>query len=73
MYVLWLDKPFDVEHSVPIYCPPKDSDQVISRIREMFEARYTSKFLAPEWKDFVKEQRIRNWAYMDESSLGLGV
>lgn len=72
MYILWWDKPFDVEHSVIINCPAKDQDRILPRLREMFEARYNSKFLAPSWYDFLREARIPNWAYMDEGSLGIG-
>ena len=72
MYILWWDKPFDVEHSVAIDCPAKDQDRILLRLREMFEARYDSQFLSPGWSDFLREERIPNWAYMDEGSLGIG-
>lgn len=70
MYLFWWNKPFDVEHSVPIICPHKDRDRVISRLRIMFEERYSSRFLSPDWDDFLRERRIRNWAYMDDIGLG---
>ena len=70
MYMMWWDKPFDVEHRVPIVCPPARRDSVTARLRAMFEERYSSKFLAPTWEDFVRERRIRNWAYMDDLGIG---
>ncbi len=73
LYLLWWDKPFDVEYSVPIYCPKRGRERVINRLREIFEARNASHFISPDWEEFLKEQRIRNWAYLDESSLGLGM
>ena len=72
MYILWWNKPFDVEHSVAIDCPAKDQDRILLRLREMFEVRYDSQFLSPGWSDFLREERIPNWAYMDEGSLGIG-
>ena len=73
LYILWWNKPFDVEHSIAIDCPPNDQDRILQRLREMFEARYDSQFLSPSWKDMLREQRIPNWAYMDEGSLGIGM
>lgn len=73
MYILWWHKPFDVEQPVAIDCPAKDQDRIRQRLREMFEARYDSKFLAPSWNDLLREQRIPNWAYMPEGSLGIGM
>ncbi len=73
LYLLWWDKPFDVEYSVPIYCPERGRERVINRLREIFEARNASRFISPDWEEFLKEQRIRYWAYLDESSLGLGM
>lgn len=70
MYLLWWDKPFDVEHSVHLVCLHSNRDQVISRLRATFETRYASKFLTPSWDDYLREQRIRNWAYMDDLGLG---
>lgn len=70
LYLLWWHKPFDVEHSVSIECPPHDQDQVIERLRGMFETRYKSKYLSPRWDDFLQEGRIRNWAYMHDLGLG---
>ncbi len=72
MYILWWNKPFDVEHSVAIDCPAKDQDRILLRLREMFEVRYDSQFLSPDWSDFLHGERITNWAYMDEESLGIG-
>ena len=73
LYILWWHKPFDVQHSIAIDCPPNDQDRILQRLREMFEARYNSKFLSPSWNDMLREQRIPNWAYMDEGSLGIGM
>ncbi len=73
LYILWWHKPFDVEHSIAIDCPPNDQDRILQRLREMFEARYDSRFLSPSWNDMLREQRIPNWAYMDEGSLGIGM
>ena len=73
MYILWWDKPFDVEHSLAINCPAEDQDRILQRVREVFETRYSSEFLAPDWNDFLREQRIPNWAYLDEGSLGIGI
>lgn len=70
LYLLWWHKPFDVEHSVPIECPPQDQDQVIERLRGMFETRYKSNYLSPRWDDLLREGRIRNWAYMHDLGLG---
>lgn len=70
LYLLWWHKPFDVEHSVSIECPPQDQEQVIERLRGMFETRYKSKYLSPRWDDFLREERIRNWAYMHDLELG---
>ena len=73
LYVLWWHKPFDVQHSIAIDCPADDQDKILQRLHEMFEARYNSKFLSPSWNDMLREQRITNWAYMDEGSLGIGM
>ena len=73
MYILWWHKPFDVEHALAIDCPAKNQDRILLRLREVFETRYNSEFLAPSWNDFLREQRIPNWAYLDEGSLGIGM
>lgn len=70
MYLLWWDKPFDVQHSLYINCPHKDRDRVIRRLCAIFQERYTSKFLSPNWDDFLRERRLRNWAYMNDLGLG---
>ena len=70
MYLLWWQKPFEVEKSTNLYCPSNVQDSVIARMQDMFERRYTSKFLAPSWDMFLEEQRVRNWAYMDDLGLG---
>ena len=70
MYLMWWHKPFDVEHSVQVECPQENRDRVIRRLRAMFEERYASEFLSPSWDDLLREQRIRNWAYMDDIGLG---
>ncbi len=70
MYLLWWDKPFDVQHSLFINCPLKDRDRVIRRLSEIFQERYASKFLSPDWEDFLRERRLRNWAYMNDIGLG---
>ena len=72
MYLLWWNKPFDVEQSIPIDCSLKDHERVKKRIREKFEARYVDEVVSPQWNDFLRERRIPNWAYLDEGSLGLG-
>ncbi|KAG8529071.1 uncharacterized protein KY384_005706 [Bacidia gigantensis] len=72
MYLLWWDKPFDVEHPVSINCAVEHQEQVLVKLKEMFDARNASRFISPGWKDFLDEQRIRNWAYLDDSALGLG-
>lgn len=51
MYILWWNKPFDVEHSVAIDCPAKDQDRILLRLPEMFEVRYDAQFLSPYWND----------------------
>jgi hypothetical protein len=63
-------KAFETEYTVTIHCPHEIRVAVILRMRAMFEQTYTSKFLAPTWDVFIKEQRVRNWAYMDDLGLG---
>jgi len=70
MYILWWDKPFSVEHTIDVNCPYGLHDEVCSLLQDMFEARYSSKFLSPTWKDFRRMQRIPNWAYMSDIGLG---
>jgi hypothetical protein len=65
LYILWWHKPFDVEHSIPIDCPLQDRNKMLTKLRALFEAKYTSKFLAPSWEDYCKDRRIKNWAYMN--------
>ena len=72
MYVLWWDKPFDVQYPVPICCPPNDRERILKRLRDLFQMRNASRFTSPDWTVMLREQRIRNWSYLDESSLGLG-
>jgi hypothetical protein len=69
MYALWWDKPFDVERSVVIQCPIRCRDEALQMLQEKFEARYKSKFLSFTWEQFIKMQRIPNWAYMDDLGL----
>jgi hypothetical protein len=69
MYALWWDKPFDVERSVVIQCPIQCRDEALQMLQEKFEARYKSKFLSFTWEEFIKMQRIPNWAYMDDLGL----
>ena len=73
MYILWWHKPFNVELPVTIDCPIQDQDRIRERLRTMFEARYRSYNLSPSWDDLLRHQRIPNWAYMDERSLGIGM
>jgi hypothetical protein len=70
MYFLWWNKPFDVQHATIINCPPQHHDAVYQRLKEMFETRYTSKFLSPTWESFIQQQRMPNWAYLDDLGLG---
>ena len=72
MYLLWWDKPFDVQHPVSIQCSAEYQEPVLTKLKETFELRNTSHFLCLKWNDLLEEQRIRNWAYLDDSSLGLG-
>ena len=73
MYLMWWNKPFDVEHSIAIACPQERREDIIHRLRAMFEARYASKFLSPSWNDLLRERRIRNWAYIHDIGLGTHV
>lgn len=54
LYLLWWDKPFDVDYSVPIYYPERGRERVINRLREIFEARNASHFIYPIGKSSLK-------------------
>lgn len=70
-YLLWWDKPFDVDQPVAITCPRRNSNLVAERMKEMFAERYKSRFLSFEWEDLLRMKRIPNWAYMEDIGLGL--